>query len=219
MPKRRLPAMVLTFLLLCGSTGIAGARTGDLRSAALHGHDLPRGADIYVSRFWTDIQAAERDHIPVQTYERHGRIVSYETAFSRPLLYGRIEVSGLDLARSEITWFHSVGGAAWYFRRLQPILRHDFVAGTTTSGTMKGGAYHRFPYFPSSIPRIANQDAAYSASWAADEYAYTERAVVFRERNYVCLLHINGVEGRTPLSLAVRLARLIAGRLAGLGAH
>lgn len=200
--------------IACSLPGRATAAGPDLRSMALHGQDLPRGAILYVSRFWTDAQAALRDRVPVSVYQRHRRLLSYETEFNRPLLYGRVEVSGLDLARAEITRFRSARGATWYFRHLQPILRHDFVAGTTTGGTMQGGAYHRFPYFPSLVPAVADQVAAYTAGWAADEYAYSERALVFRDGRYVVLLHINGVEGRTPLDLAVRLARLIAGRIA-----
>lgn len=184
-----------------------------LPAIALHRTDLPPGAQLYVSRFWTNTQAALRDHARIAVYRRHSRLLSYADSFSRPLSGRRISVSGVDLARCEITVFRTTRGAHWYVRWLLPKLQRDSVAGTTTGGTRFGQARHDFPYRRIAAPAVGNEAASFSAGWAADEFAYHMRAVIFRQGRYVVLLHVNGLDGRTPPSLVVRIAKTIDQRI------
>ncbi len=78
----------------------------NLRSIALISTDVPRGYTRDVERFWTNEQAAARDHILRSTYDRHGRVRSFEDSYF-PSYSGAGVARGLTNAGSEVTEYQT----------------------------------------------------------------------------------------------------------------
>ncbi len=202
-------------LALAGFGTVSGAtpRLG-LPSVALRVSDLPRGATLATARFWSNAQAAKRDGVSASVYKRHGRIRSYQVTFDRELVNG-LPPRGIVHADSEITAFRSAGGARWYFSRVDRRLRRQGVIGSLTGGAngSPGSASHAFTYHPAALPRIGDQTAGFVAQSSGDEFAYTTRAILFREKRDIVLLRVVGFQGQMPWQAALHIARHLAIRM------
>lgn len=206
------PLLILTAAAYCTSPTHASTPP-DLRFLALRLSDLPGGSTIGSARYWSNAQAAARDHVSVSQYARHGRIRSYENTFDRTLVDG-LPARGLVRANSQIVAYTTQQGAHWDFVRSRNALGHSGVLGATTGGTRVGQASHLFRYTPVALPPIGNEDAGYKAESAGDEFAYTTRTIVFRRGRYLAIIRLVGYQGQLPQRQAVSLARVVDRRLA-----
>jgi hypothetical protein len=205
--------VVLSLLLPLTACGASASPALDLRAASLRLTDLPPGATAGPSRYWTDGQAAQRDHLSRSFYERHGRLRSYSAEFDRSLVNG-LPPTGIVKADSELTEYRTVADARWAFLRLRIAFRHGTVLGTTTGGTRSGDPVHQFPYRLTTAQRIGNQSAAFFADWSGDEFAYDTRTIVFREGRVTAVVRISGVQDELPLHTAVAIAGRVQARIA-----
>ena len=205
--------MSLTLLLAAGSASAYGAwAPGDLRSVGLRLSDLPPQTIPDTARFWTKAQAAGRDRLPTSTYNRHGRVLSYEDSFTRNVITGS-EPVWLLLARSEITAFNTVAGARWYFHRLNAEMPKEYVMSTNNLGANAGQTAIKVPFRRLAIPAVGVADAGFTADSGGDEMAYTTRVILFERGRYVVELHIRGLQDQTLVSSVVGVARKIDARV------
>jgi hypothetical protein len=203
---------VLAVLGGCGSSSQARAPP-NIRSRGMQLRDLPKGTTADLTRFWTNAQAAKRDRVPLGVYTEHGRVRSYHNSFFHLPINGVLP-AWMERADGEVTEFKDVRGAHWEFLRQRVVMRHAAVESSPASGTLSGASgVYRYPYHALRVPRVGDEDEAYTVDSPSDEVAYTTRVLLLRRGRFVALLRMAGYEGHFPVQDAVGVARAVDGRL------
>jgi hypothetical protein len=199
-------------LSACGSTSVAPSNP-PLRSLALRLSDLPPSTTADSARFWSNAQAATRDHVPVAAYQQHGRILSYQDSFERHVMNGS-EPTWLLHTDSEITAFRGAAGARWYFGRMSAAMKRSYVTSTNNLGANAGQTGLHIHFHLLAIPPLGNRRVGLTANSGGDEMGFTTRVLIFQRGRYVVFLRVRGLLDQTILSKVVAIGRRIDHRLA-----
>jgi hypothetical protein len=209
--------MVLCLLLpSAGSSASAAQSAPTLRSLGLRLSDLPPYTTPDSAHFWSNTQAAKRDHLSVATYTQHGRILSYQDSFERHVMNGS-EPTWLLHIDSEITAYHNAAGAQWYYARLTSIMRRSYVMSTNNLGANAGQTGIRVYFHPVAIPALGNRRVGLTVNSGGDEMGFTTRVLIFQRGRYVVFLRVRGLLDQTILSKVVAIGHRIDHRVATLG--
>lgn len=212
-------ALSLCLLLLSAcSSALAAQANPHLRSLALRLSDLPSYTTADSARYWTNMQAAKRDHVPVAMYIQHGRILSYQDSFERHVMNGS-EPTWLLHVDSEITSFREAAGAQWYFGRLSAAMKRSYVTSTNNLGANAGQTGIRVYFHRLAIPPLGDRRIGLTVDSGGDEMGFTTRVLIFQRNRYVVFLRVRGLLDQTILSKVVAIGRRIDGRVAAAGSR
>ncbi|HEV3478791.1 MAG TPA: hypothetical protein VG144_05010 [Gaiellaceae bacterium] len=179
--RRALLLLALTATVGCSlGDGGASIERSELQRLVLQPDDVPR---IFVL-FDEGRQArADQPPGPRADPERFGRTEGWKARYRRP---GSGRTSGPLVIESRVDVFASVSGAEDDFVAAREELRGD------------GLGWH-----PIDEPGLG--DESFAATFVQRRVRYYQ--VFWREDNATAALHVNGFEGKLPLSDALRLAR------------
>lgn len=196
------------FVAGCGNPSASRSHTLDLPALALQKSDVPGGFSADPARYWTDQQAATRDHVSLPSYRSHGRIRSYSDSYSVSIT-STVQAGGLVRPQSEITQFKNTSGAQWYWSRLSKSAARAVVIGATTLGSNAGSAGQPVRFKPIRIPGVGDERAAFTVRAGGDEVDYQITVIVWRRSNFVDMLRVRAVAEEFPLSKIAGMARRI----------
>jgi hypothetical protein len=214
----RISAICVCLALVGWGSVTQASPTPDLKVLALQARDLPGGFALDSGRYWNNSQAAARDHVPVSSYQTHGRVRSYQNSYFHPFAPNSPPTLGLQHAGSEITEYRNARGAHWDWLRLRSVWRHATAMGSTTLGSVAGNAGRPVPFKTIVVPPVGDEDAGFSVIWGGDEFDYTTTVIVSRRGRYVATLEVIGVMKQFPFHRTVAIARAIDRRIAAAGA-
>lgn len=204
------PAVLVAMASAAPATGAAV----DPRSLCLRVGDLPRGTTAGTALILSNRQAGARDGVPPPEYDRQGRLTGFSIDFFRAAING-IGYSWFVRADCRVSEYRSWVGAHWEYLRDRALVAIGAVPGTTTAGadTDTGLASFSYRYRRVAAPAVGNERTAFTADSAADEFAYTTRAYVFRRGATVAIVHVMGLQHFRPWR-ADRLVALVDRRVA-----
>src|SRR5579884_2453734 len=201
--------IALTILVGYAPAASAAGSRSQLRALALNLSDLPKGTTLDSIAFWTNRQAAAWDHVPVALYDAHGRILSCRTVFSNLHKSSAGAMGGVVGVDGLLTEFRSVAEATWFYRWYSKHVQKTPVLGSTAMGTQHGTAASPFRYKLARSPHIGDASTSMSVTWPAEELAYQGRVVIFRQGQFVDLVHVYGILGRVPAAIPNELGRRV----------
>jgi hypothetical protein len=168
-----------------------------LRALDLQLSDLPAGYTQKLGRYWTNAQRARVDGVSVRTYERQGRLLSYEAQFERDSLVGMTYLDVTVIAYEDAPAAHR--------------------AFTDNARSLASGSAARSGLRPISVGRLGSERQGFILSTTQQGFALSGDAVVFRRGRYMVTAIAGGVSGTYSIALLTRLLGRVDGRIMAAG--